>query len=183
MSITVNVGQILLPLSSTCSELRGATSTWENSWDTYTVGETIIGLSSQNSEVDARKERGSISLLTHNIDPVSIYNYYIIFNITHKLVIILLIVLALVCISAYTVMWESPNLSLTPLCLRLMVFTLSEAFLQTIRHPYSCVRHIKGFISILYQKVKRWQFISKGYRPTWPVMRDFWPGVKIELSC
>ena len=113
MSITVNVGQILLPLSSTCSELRGATSTWENSWDTYTVGETIIGLSSQNSEVDARKERGSISLLTHNIDPVSIYNYYIIFNITHKLVIILLIVLALVCISAYTVMWESPNLTIT----------------------------------------------------------------------
>lgn len=53
-----------------------------------------------------------------------------------------------------------------PLCLRLMVFTLSEAFLQTIRHPYSCVRHIKGFISIFYQKVKRWQFISKGYRPT-----------------
>ena len=88
MSITVNVGWILLPLSSTCSELRGATSTWENSWDTYTVGETIIGLSSQNSEVDARKERGSISLLIHNIDPVSIYNYYIIFNITHKLVIV-----------------------------------------------------------------------------------------------
>ena len=33
MSITVNVGQILLPLSSTCSELRGTQSTDETALD------------------------------------------------------------------------------------------------------------------------------------------------------
>ena len=33
MSITVNVGQILLPLSSTCSELRGTQSTDETASD------------------------------------------------------------------------------------------------------------------------------------------------------
>ena len=58
------------------------------------VGETIIGLCSQNSDVDARKE--SITLLTHNIDLVSIYNYYIIFNTTFKVVIIRVILLVFV---------------------------------------------------------------------------------------
>ena len=53
----------------------------------------IIGPSSQNSEVDAQKERRSI-LLTHSIDPVSSKNYYIImFNITYKPIVILVIVL------------------------------------------------------------------------------------------
>ena len=52
------------------------------------VGETIIGLCSLNSDVDAWEE--SISLLTHNIESVSIYmyNYYNIFNITYKHVIL-----------------------------------------------------------------------------------------------
>ena len=70
---TVKVGQRFLPLRSTCSELRGASPTKLQIY--------IIGSSSQNSEVDALKERVS----THTMQTRSVVITIIIlsFSISH----------------------------------------------------------------------------------------------------